>query len=177
MNNIIIELCKEDRARLDILNKALAMLTGQLEGINAALEAKGIIETVVTQEVISTTDTTEPWDTRDLHQEAAEETQLPGHAKPHEMLAKKAAEAPQEVVEEQAPPTPETVQDEPQEGKDDELAPTVTKQDIQQKVIELVGKGKKAEVRDIITTYADNVSGLPDSTLNEVWARLTALEG
>jgi hypothetical protein len=149
MNNIIIELCKEDRDRIDILNKALAMLTGQLEGINAAFEAKGLVQTVVTEEVISTTDTT---------------TELP-------------QEAPQEVVEEQTPPTPETVQDEPEEGKDDEPAPTVTKQDIQQKVIELVGKGKKAEVRDIITTYADNVSGLPDSTLNEVWARLTALEG
>lgn len=151
MNNIIIELCKEDRDRLDILNKALAMLTGQLEGINAALEAKGIIETVVTEEVISTEYTaasdTKPWDTRDLHQEAAE------------------APEPVEVVT--TPPAPETVQDEP----------TVTKQDIQQKVIELVGKGKKAEVRGIITTYADNVSGLPDSTLNEVWARLTALEG
>lgn len=76
-------------------------------------------------------------------------------------------EAPQEVVEEQTPPAPEIAQDKP----------TVTKQDIQQKVITLVGKGKKAEVKDIITTYADSVSALPDDTLTEVWDKLTALEG
>lgn len=153
MNNITIALDVEDRIRIDklntnltILNKALAMLAGQLEGVNAANEAKGLIETVEVDEPISTPDT-KPWDTRDLHQEPQE--------------------APQEVVEEQTPLAEENAQDEP----------TVTKQDIQQKVIELVGKGKKAEVRDIITTYADNVSGLPDDTLNEVWKKLTALEG
>lgn len=146
MNNITIALDVEDRIRIDklntnltILNKALAMLAGQLEGVNAANEAKGLIETVEVEEVISTPDTS---------------TELP-------------QEAPQEVVEEQTPPAEENARDEP----------TVTKQDIQQKVIELVGKGKKAEVRDIITTYADNVSGLPDDTLNEVWKKLTALEG
>jgi hypothetical protein len=163
MNNITIELCKEDRDRLDILNKALAMLTGQLEGINAALEAKGIIETVVTEEVIST----DPWDTRDLHQEAAE--------------------APQEVVEEQTPPAPETDQDEPAltVAEEDPLqnvialcGAAVTKQDILQKVIALCGVGKKAKAaaKDIITTYADSVTGLPDSALAEVWGKLCAME-
>lgn len=161
MNNITIELCREDRIRIDalnghlsILNKALALISGQLEGINAANEKKGLIETVETDEVIHVPgqvsideETADLWDTRDLHQEPAE--------------------APQEVVEEQTPPAPETVQNEP----------TVTKNDIQQKVIELVGKGLKAAVRDIITTYADNVSGLPDSALVEVWDKLTALEG
>ena len=152
MNNITIALDVEDRIRIDklntnltILNKALAMLTGQLEGINAANESKGLIQTVEVEEVIH----------------------VPGQVSIDEETPQEPQEAPQEVVEEQTPHAEENAQAEP----------TVTKQDIQQKVIELVGKGKKAEVRDIITTYADNVSGLPDSTLNEVWDKLTALEG
>lgn len=163
MNNITIALDVEDRIRIDklntnltIINAALGAIIGHLEGVNAANEAKGLIHTEVVEEVIH----------------------VPGQVSIDEETAQEPAEAPQEVVEEQTtPPAPETVQDEPQEGKDDEPAPTVTKQDIQQKVIELVGKGMKAAVRDIITTYADNVSGLPDSTLNEVWRKLIALEG
>ena len=163
MNNITIALGVEDRIRIDklntnltILNAAMGAVIGHLEGINAALEAKGLIETVEVDEVIHVpgqvsideeTARTDLWDTRGLHQEPQE--------------------APQEVEEVQPLPITVTAQNEP----------TVTKTDIQQKVIELVGKGKKAEVRDIITTYADNVSGLPDSTLNEVWDKLTALEG
>ena len=147
MNNITIELCKEDRDRLDIMNKALAMLTGQLEGINTALEARRPVHVVEVDVDIPDTS-----------------TELP-------------QEAPEPVEEVQPLPITVTVLDEPQEAETEAPVPNVTKNDIQQKVIELVGKGKKAEVRNIITTYADNVSGLPDSTLNEVWARLTALEG
>ena len=152
MNNITIALDVEDRIRIDklnanltILNKALAMLTGQLEGINAANEKKGLIETVEVEEVIH----------------------VPGQVSIDEEATQEPQEAPEPVEAVTTPPAEENAQDEP----------TVTKQDIQQKVIELVGKGKKAEVRDIITTYADNVSGLPDSALNEVWKKLIALEG
>ena len=145
MNNITIELCQEDRIRIDTLNRGLGIIAGLLEGINAANEKQGLIETVEVDEVIH----------------------VPGQVSIDEETAQEPQEAPQEVVEEQTPSAPETVQDEP----------TVTKSDIQQKVIELVGKGKKAAVRDIITTYADNVSGLPDCTLNEVWDKLIALEG
>lgn len=149
MNNITIALDVEDRIRIDklntnltILNAALGAVIGHLEGVNAANEKKGLIHTEVVEEVIH----------------------VPGQVSIDEQTPQ---EAPQEVVEEQTPSAPETVQNEP----------TVTKNDIQQKVIALVGKGKKAEVRDIITTYADNVSGLPDSTLIEVWDKLIALEG
>lgn len=143
MNNITIELCKEDRFRLDTLNAALTLIVDRLDGINAANEAKGLIETKVVDEPISN----DLWDTQGLHQDVAE--------------------APQEVVEEQTPPAEEIAQDEP----------TVTKPDILAKVIELCGKGKKAEAKDVITTYADSVSDLPDSALAEVWDKLIALEG
>lgn len=155
MNNITIELCKEDRDRLDILNKALAMLTGQLEGINAALEAKGIIETVVTEEVIH----------------------VPGQVSIDELVAQEPQEAPEPVEEVQPLPITVTVLDEPVECDTAAPVPSVTKQDILAKVIELCGKGKKAEAKDVITTYADSVSDLPDSALVEVWDKLVALEG
>lgn len=143
MNNITIELCQEDRARIDILNKALGLLTAQLEGINAAAEAKGLIEDkVVETDIILSKALTTPDTTPELPQET-----------------------PEPVEQEQTPPETENAQDEP----------TVTKQDIQQKVIELVGKGKKAEARDVITTYADSVTGLPEDALAEVWDKLTAL--
>lgn len=76
-------------------------------------------------------------------------------------------EAPAPVEQEQTPPAVVEAKDEPK----------VTKQDILQKVIALCGAGKKAETKDIITTYADSVSDLPESALVEVWDKLTALEG
>lgn len=76
-------------------------------------------------------------------------------------------------------PIPEQVTEIPQEVSASVVqeTPTVTKQDILQKVIALCGIGKKAETKDIITTYADSVSDLPDSALMEVWNKLIALEG
>lgn len=127
--NVTVELCKEDRIRLDTIITALGIITGQLDKTPAPTE----------DEVIYVPDT----------------------------VAETPAEAPQE---------PEIVQDEPVEVKDEAPAPTVTKQDILQKVIALCGKGKKAEAKDVITTYADSVSDLPDSALVEVWDKLTALE-
>ena len=55
--------------------------------------------------------------------------------------------------------------------------PSVSKADIQKKVIDLSSAGKKAEVRDIVKAYADKVSTIPEDKLSEVWAKLTALEG
>ncbi len=129
-NIITIELCAEDRARLDRLT--------------AALEAART--PVIIEETIA--------EVEDYNDPALYATETP-------------QEAPEPVEEEQTPQETETVQNEP----------TVTKQDILQKVIALCGAGKKAETKDIITTYADSVSDLPDSALGEVWAKLTALEG
>ena len=129
-NIITIELCAEDRARLDRLSAALE---------NARTP------------VIIEENLVEPEDYNDT---ALYDTETP-------------QEAPQEVEDEQTPQETETVQNES----------TVTKQDILQKVIALCGAGKKAEAKDVITTYADSVSDLPDSALVEVWDKLTALEG
>lgn len=129
-NIITIELCAEDRARLDRLTAAL----------EAARTPVIIEETIAEPEDYDTLET--------------------------------APELPQE-----APEPVEEVQTTPQETETVEKEPTVTRQDILQKVIALCGAGKKAEAKAIITTYADSVSDLPDSALVEAWDKLCALEG
>ena len=49
--------------------------------------------------------------------------------------------------------------------------------DIQNKVVALSNAGKKAEVKEIVTKYADRVSKIPEDKRAEVLAQLTKLEG
>ena len=147
--NITVNMSQEDRLRIDTV-------IGLLEGLTTAAQSANLIEPKVVETVI--------YPHKDAHKEYWDTVGL--------------------IKEEQ------TSQDEPQEVENEEITeedirlttnldacePTVTEQDILQKVIALCGKGKKAEAKGIITTYADSVSDLPDSTLNEVWDKLTALE-
>lgn len=52
-----------------------------------------------------------------------------------------------------------------------------TKADLSQLVVRLSAAGLKAQVREIITAYADRVSNIPEDKYAEVMAKLTALEG
>ena len=52
-----------------------------------------------------------------------------------------------------------------------------TKADLSQLVVRLSAAGLKAQVREIITAYADRVSNIPEDKYAEVMTRLTALEG
>lgn len=54
---------------------------------------------------------------------------------------------------------------------------TVSKADVQKKVVELSAAGKKAAVKEIVTAYAAKVSDIPEEHLDDVWQQLTALEG
>lgn len=137
MNNITVtvELCAEDRARLDKIFEALTTnvagyVVSQVEKYNAEKQA--------------------------------------AVAAP---VAAPAVEEPQPTVD----TTPEEKPAEAQETAKEE--PSVSKADIQRKVVELSSAGKKAEVRDIVKAYADKVSTIPEDKLSEVWAKLTALEG
>lgn len=51
------------------------------------------------------------------------------------------------------------------------------KADLSQLVVRLSAAGLKAQVREIITAYADRVSNIPEDKYAEVMAKLTALEG
>lgn len=52
-----------------------------------------------------------------------------------------------------------------------------TKADLSQLVVRLSAAGLKAQVREIITTYADRVTNIPEDKYAEVMVKLTALEG
>ena len=56
-------------------------------------------------------------------------------------------------------------------------AKSCTKADLSQLVVRLSAAGLKAQVREIITAYADRVSNIPEDKYAEVMAKLTALEG
>ena len=58
-----------------------------------------------------------------------------------------------------------------------EVTPRFTVADIQKKTVALCAAGKKHEVREIISSYADRVSQVPADKVDEVMERLTALEG
>lgn len=79
----------------------------------------------------------------------------------------KQPEAP--TLEKQPEPTPA-----PQEP---EAAPEVTTAELQSKVVQLVGAGKKDEARAIVQEYAKSVSEVPADKRAEVFKRLSALEG
>ena len=55
--------------------------------------------------------------------------------------------------------------------------PVVKMSDIQQKVVALSAAGKKAEVKAVVTAYAERVTLIPENKLIEVFEKLTALEG
>ena len=157
MNNISIthELCAEDRARLDRLTVALE-----------ALQPSTLTTSSVVPEV-------------DLDQ-----VQM----KLAEAMAKASdpAEPPKNTTEEAETSTPSTTQAEEEKPVVEEITPaeetaepTVTLEEIQQKVVQLAaanGGAKKAKVREIINAYAKKVSDLPEDKWTEVWDKLVALE-
>lgn len=112
MNTITIELCAEDRARLDAILEALTQSKPEAP-----------------------------------------------KAEPEHPVSDPFPEAPTKAEE----PKPE--------------APKVKMEDVQQKVVALSAAGKKAEVRAIVTAYAERVSAVPEDKLAEVLEKLNALEG
>ena len=72
--------------------------------------------------------------------------------------------------------TAETFNEETAPEPAEEPAKIIDLSDIQKKVVELSAAGKKAEVRDIITKYANRVSAIPAEHTAEVWNRLVGLE-
>lgn len=93
--------------------------------------------------------------------------------KPQEMPQ----EAPKAEPQEESQPEPETTTEAPQAEEYDVLAPQFTVADVQQKVVALCAAGKKAEVKAIVSAYAERVSLIPAEKADEVMERLKALEG
>lgn len=159
MNTIEIQLCKEDRARLDRIIEGLDKINRDCSKcVKAASEAvHGVVETL----------TAKP----DTKAEAAPESPT--------MPQNETKAQPQEVVN----PVAENNTPEPTEPEEqpEAVAPKVTLEQIQQKVLQLAtgnSGAKKAQVRDVISAYGAKVSDLKDQPekWDEVWEKLTALE-
>ena len=134
MNTIIIELCQEDRARLDKIIEALE------QSHTIAVNSVSAAPNVESDE--PKTETEEPMEGQVTVEEIVETTKQIS-----------TVEAPVE-----------------------EPIKVVSLSDIQKKVVELSAAGKKAEVRDIITKYANRVSAIPAEHTAEVWDQLIGLE-
>lgn len=148
MTTITIELCTEDRARLDAI----------LDALKGTPNCSGCVEHVVGSfnNLVQT------------RAEAPQPAEIPTEA-PAELVTPPAEEKPKEAAPEHPLDAPPFDLDAP--------APTVDRADIQRKVVELSSAGKKAEVKAIVTGYADRVSAIPEDKLAEVFEKLNALEG
>ena len=149
MNNIIIELCAEDRALLGSIDTKLGELIAR-----QALEARSTAP--------------DP-----LHEELTAILASAKGQKPQEP-AETAPEAPKstDTLTETHPE-----EDKPAEAEKT-AAPSVTLADIQKKVIQLfaVGGKTKEAARGIVSVHASKVSDLPADKWDEVWTKLNELK-
>ena len=155
-NNITIELCTEDRARLDKLTAALEALQPMTIHWSPTRIEQPDPDRLTIDDV----------------QEALAET-----------LAKATdpAEAPKKAVEEAETSTQTTTPPEEEKPTDKETAtapnePPVTREELKAKVIKLCAKGLKEQTRDIVRAYAQTVTDVPEDKLTECYKKLVALE-
>ena len=157
-NHITIELCAEDRARLDRLAEAMERKTCDKCVATAMEFAK-------------------------LRVEAKPETD-PVQKALAETLAKaeQTVEAPKNATEEAEPSTQTTAPLEEETPTQEEPTPppsarTVGRTELRAKVIELSAKGLKEQVKEIVRAYAQTVTDVPEDKVTECYEKLEALEG
>ncbi len=156
-NTIVIELCAEDRARLDRLAEAMERKTCD-RCVTTAME---YIKTATAQ-------ASEPDPIAEAAKKAlglTDATESPVEP-PEEAKAESEATAPPE----EETPTAETPTQPTTEKK-------VDRAELRAKVIELSAKGLKEQTRDIIRAYAQTVTAVPEDKVTECYEKLVALEG
>lgn len=152
MNTITIELCQEDRNRLDKIIEALSTRPNCASCVKTAIQMTGYAR------------------------EDAEQT-TPAQDAPNAPETTETTTPPETQIQDETPTAAaNTTQTAPETSK-----PSVTLEQIQQKVMALAtmdGGAKKAKVREVISAYGAKVSDLKDQQDKwaEVWAKLTALE-
>lgn len=152
---IITELCPEDRARIDRLTVALEARTAQVERTLAMYADE------------------DP--AADDIQKALAEQVAKSEKAPTQSPVEPAGEAKAETPATPQPEAEAATTAEPDPVAEAKPAPTTV--ELQQKVIALVNKGKKADVSAIVKSYAATVSGIPEDKRAEVMDKLNALEG
>ena len=166
-NRIVIELCQEDRERLDKLTAAL-----ERKACDACTnQALAWAEQVMRGELVATI---KPNEVDDVQKALAE------------TLAKATdpVEAPKNATEEAEVSTPTTAPQEEEKPTVEEpatapTAPTVTRAELKAKVIQLCAKSQqmKEQTRDIVRAYAQTVTDVPEDKITECYEKLVALEG
>lgn len=159
-NTITIELCAEDRARLDRLAEALERKTCD-KCVASALEYKDAVLAEAQTDPI---------------QKKLAET-LAKASTPTEKPTEAAGEAKAEPAQTADPIEETTTKEDPAPAA--EAKPTITQEQLQQKVTQLAADNNgalKNTVREIVQAYAKKVSDVPEDKRAEVWDKLTALE-
>lgn len=160
-NTITIELCQEDRARLDRLAEALERKTcdkcvaGVADIMNKACEA--------------------------IEKNAQKPEADPVQQKLAETISK-AQESPKNAPGEAKAETLTTTppeEEKPTAAEPDQPATkkTVGKAELKNKYITLANSGKRDEARNIIFGYATKITDIPEDKIAECYKKLVALEG
>ena len=157
-NTITIELCAEDRARLDAILKALV----HQHDCNSRTQM--LLDHIKKIETATNTAT-----------EDAEQPQEPAKA-PSQPVTPPEEEKPAEAAPAEFP-IGETPFDEPEPSEPEQEAAKVDRADVQRLVVDLSAAGKKTEVKEIVMAYADRVSAIPEDKLAEVFEKLNKLGG
>ena len=152
-NKITIELCEEDRARIDRLIAAVEKRTVQVE---SALEQRYSIKTEEQKE--------------DPVQKALADALD---------RASKASEWLEGATKEQTPTTtPQTKEKSTREETEPTATTkTVTRAELGAKVREMMTKGFKEQTKEIVKSYAPTVPEVPEDKVAECYAKLVKWEG
>lgn len=149
-NNITIELCAEDRARLDKLTDALNALTTKTAAAAVTIQPQDDIDKKLAETLASLKTAENAQDAQEAHTPTENPTEP--------------------INEAQEEPAEATQAEEPKK-------PTVTMQMLTNKAITLSAAGLKDKVRDVVHQYAKTVTSLPEDKWAEVYEKLNALEG
>lgn len=162
---LIVELCAEDRARLDKIIEKL----GQRPDCSACVAS--VADTIDRASKVLDGQT-EKDDIAEMCEKIIK------NANPAEP-AKNATEEPKASDHPTLDPFPEKpeAKAEASEEPKNEAKPTVTMEMLRSKAITLAAAGKKDQVRAVVHPYAAKVTDLPENVWAEVFEKLEALEG
>lgn len=150
MNEIkmTVELCPEDRARLDAIIDGLGALK---------LQSQNTIEPDDAQKALAAV----------LEKKNAAPTEAP----------KNAQDAPETLEHPTLDPFPEmpTAQEKQNEAPAEKAKPKVSMEILRSLAITLSAAGKKDQVREIVHAHASKVTDLPENVWGEVYEKLDAL--
>lgn len=152
MSNIItIELCAEDRARIDRLIAAVEKRTVQVE---SALEQKYNIKTEPTEDPVT---------------KALADTLSRAQESQNKATGEQETPAPTTTPQTEETPTVEAVEPQPTARK-------VDRAELRAKVVELSAKGLKEQVKAVVREYGQTVPTIPEDKIAECYEKLEALE-